>query len=59
MLRHATELSAGFDFIRVDLFATERGIWFGEFTPYPGAGLSPFEPPEFDAELGSRWRLPR
>jgi TupA-like ATPgrasp len=58
LLEHATRLSAGFDFIRVDLYDTERGVFFGEFTPYPSSGLMELDPPSFDRALGARWTLP-
>ncbi|WP_298461702.1 ATP-grasp fold amidoligase family protein [uncultured Cellulomonas sp.] len=59
LLEHAQRLSAGFDFIRVDLYDTDRGVVFGEFTPYPASGLVEFEPAGFDRYLGDLWTLPR
>lgn len=58
MIAIAETLGREFDFIRIDLFDTPAGIYFGETTPYPGGGLSPFNPKSFDAELGAHWRLP-
>lgn len=58
MIRIAESLAKDFDFMRIDLFDTGSGVFFGETTPYPGGGLSPFEPKSFDLELGSRWTLP-
>ncbi|MCF6506382.1 hypothetical protein E9549_03010 [Blastococcus sp. MG754426] len=58
MLRAAEVLGRSFDFMRVDLYSSGGQIWFGELTPYPGGGVMPFEPPSFDAWLGSRWTLP-
>jgi len=55
----AEELGAEYDFIRVDLYNTPEGIWFGELTPYPGGGLGVYDPPEADFEVGSWWSLPR
>jgi hypothetical protein len=54
----AATLGAGWDFVRVDLYAVDGEVWFGEYTPYPGAGLYRFEPQTFDRELGEYWRLP-
>lgn len=54
----AENLGAPFDFIRIDLFNTSNGAYFGETTPYPGGGLSSFEPKKFDRELGEAWVLP-
>jgi len=58
LLEHAARLSAGFDFIRVDLYDTVRGVFFGEYTPYPSSGLMELDPPSFDRRLGDRWTLP-
>jgi hypothetical protein len=58
LLDHATRLSAGFDFIRVDLYNTPRGVYLGEFTPYPASGWVVFEPATFDRTLGELWTLP-
>jgi hypothetical protein len=58
LLDHATRLSAGFDFIRVDLYNTPHGVYLGEFTPYPASGFVVFEPPTFDRALGELWTLP-
>jgi TupA-like ATPgrasp len=58
MLTAACELSAGFEFIRVDLYDIEGEVFFGEFTPYPCSGLARFVPASFDAELGARWTIP-
>lgn len=58
MVRVATELSRGFDFVRVDLYYIEGRVHFGELTVYPEAGFGPFTPPEWDEWLGAFWRLP-
>ena len=44
--------------LRVDCYEVDGELWFGELTPYPGAGLSPLEP-DLDAWLGGTWTLPR
>jgi hypothetical protein len=59
MLEAARILGRGFDFMRVDLMGDGRDFFFGELTPYPHAGLTPFTPRVFDLELGSHWTLPR
>ena len=59
MLDAATRLGAGFDFMRVDLYDVEDTVWFGELTPYPGAGLTPFTPRRADELVGSLWTLPQ
>lgn len=58
MVELAARLGAGWDHIRVDFYATENEVWFGEFSPYPGGGVARFVPRDFDVELGCRWRLP-
>jgi hypothetical protein len=58
MLFLAEELSAGLDFVRVDLYLVGRRIVFGELTHYPAGGSGRFDPPEVDATLGAFWQLP-
>ena len=57
LLKAATALADGFDMLRVDFYEVDGELWFGELTPYPGAGLSPLEP-DLDAWLGEAWTLP-
>jgi hypothetical protein len=54
----AQRVAAGFDFLRVDLYAPGGEIWFGEVSPYPGSGLSQIVPAAFDEEWGRLWALP-
>lgn len=58
MLEIASALGSGWDFIRVDLYAVDGAVWFGEYTPYPGGGLLRYRPRQFDFEQGRHWRLP-
>ena len=58
MLAAAARLGAPFDFVRIDLYAVGGAVWFGETTPYPGAGLEAFEPADVDRQLGDWGRLP-
>ena len=58
MLEAAKEMAAGFDFLRVDLYAEEGQVYLGEVTPYPGGGLEPFRPAQADLDIGARWSLP-
>jgi hypothetical protein len=58
MVTIASELGRPFDFMRVDLYSVDGGIFFGELTPYPGSGTNPFVPKSFDDELGAKWELP-
>lgn len=57
MFRAASLLAEGFDMLRVDFYEHEGVLWFGETTPYPGAGMVKVDP-EMDAFLGKWWRLP-
>lgn len=58
MLEVASILGADWDFIRVDLYAVDGDVWFGEYTPYPGGGLLRYRPRQFDDEQGRHWQLP-
>lgn len=58
LLDVAARLGAGFDFIRVDLYAVDGQVWFGELTPYPGGGYGTVAPRWFDEVLGAAWTLP-
>lgn len=49
----AEKLSAPFNFIRVDLYLLNDGIYFGEMTNYPGNGFVPFEPETLEYKMGS------
>jgi hypothetical protein len=57
MLKASVALAAGFDMLRVDFYEHDGVLWFGELTPYPGAGRARIEP-ELDALQGSWWTLP-
>lgn len=60
LMRQIAEiLSAGFPFIRVDMYNVNGEIKIGELTLYPGSGLSNFfDPPEWDGIFGSWIKLP-
>lgn len=58
MLEVARRLSAGWDYLRVDLYAIGEDIWFGELSPYPGGGVMKISPSSFDRHLGDLWTLP-
>ena len=49
----AESLSAGFPFVRVDLYSVNGHIYFGELTFYPASGYGQFTPDEWDDELGA------
>ena len=52
MFEAAELLSAGVDFVRVDLYEIDGQAYFGELTSSPNKGLSPFRPPSLDQVLG-------
>jgi len=58
MVRIAGALGTGWDFVRIDLYAVDGEVWFGEYTPYPGSGLLRYRPMSFDDEQGACWQLP-
>ncbi|MCC9198016.1 ATP-grasp fold amidoligase family protein [Arthrobacter sp. zg-Y820] len=58
MIKIASEIASGYDFMRVDLYRHAGDIWFGEMTPYPAGGAKPYRPKEIDKILGDFWTLP-
>jgi hypothetical protein len=52
MVDAAEKLSAGVDFVRVDLYEIGGDAYFGELTSSPNKGMSPFRPASLDAQLG-------
>lgn len=58
MIEISRRLAEGFPFVRIDLFAVKDKIFFGEMTFFPGSGLEPFEPEEYDYVLGQWLELP-
>lgn len=57
MITLAEQLSAGFDFVRIDLYNIHGKIYFGEFTFYPAGGLARFVPRQWDFIFGEKWNL--
>lgn len=41
--------------LRVDFYITPDGLRIGELTPYHRAGVTRWQPPEWDARLGAIW----
>jgi hypothetical protein len=56
MLSIAAQLSAGFDFVRVDLYNVDGNVYFGEFTFTPAGSLK-FRPESWDLKLGEKWKM--
>lgn len=52
MINLAEQFAIDFPFVRVDLYNVKGQIFFGELTFYPASGYSPYNPDEFDIELG-------
>jgi hypothetical protein len=48
----ADKLSRDFDYVRVDLYAPDNALFFGELTFTPGAGVVPMFPDQVDFEWG-------
>lgn len=57
MLDLARKLSNGIKFLRVDFYNIKGKIYFGELTFSPAAGMSPFEPEEWDRTFGDWIRI--
>jgi hypothetical protein len=52
ILEAADKLSRDFDYVRVDLYAPDNALFFGELTFTPGAGVVPMFPDQVDFEWG-------
>lgn len=57
IVKTAEKLGEGFDFIRIDLYDTSKGIVLGEMSLYPEAGElnTPTTDPDFNQWLGDQW----
>ena len=58
MRKYAEQLGQGIDYVRIDFYSHNDEIYFGEFTPYVGAGLAKIGPREWELKMGSYWKLP-
>lgn len=59
MIDTARLLSKPFAFVRVDFYMIDNQIKVGELTFYPGNGMEPFSPVEWDMIMGSFISLPK
>lgn len=59
MVRSAELLAKPFPFVRVDFYETADTFYVGEMTFYPGGGILPFDPVEWDYKLGEYIKLPQ
>jgi hypothetical protein len=57
LIRVAEALAEGLDFMRVDLYAVDGRVYFGEMTCYQGGGCNRFGTREWDFWLGRKWQL--
>lgn len=57
MMHVAQTIGRGFDFLRIDLYASADWVRVGELTLYPGGGFEGFTPPEYDRIIGDKWVL--
>lgn len=58
MIELASILSKGIPHVRVDFYEANGKVLFGEMTFYHNSGMIPFEPREWDVEMGSWIKLP-
>lgn len=58
MIELAEKLATPFPFVRVDFYETGDRILLGEMTFYPGGGVLPYEPREWDYKIGEWYQLP-
>lgn len=57
MISMASQLSACFDFVRVDLYNIDGKIYFGELTFTPVGGGLKLRPESWDLKLGEKWEM--
>jgi hypothetical protein len=57
MIFVASNLSADFGFVRVDLYNVDGRICFGELTFTPAGSLK-LQPKSWDMKLGTKWKMP-
>ncbi len=58
MIAAAKKLAAPFPFVRVDFYETDQQFFVGEMTFYPGGGILPFDPVEWDYRMGQYIPIP-
>ena len=56
MILVASQLSADFNFVRLDLYNVDGKIYFGEFTFTPAGSLM-LRPESWDLRLGEKWEM--
>jgi len=58
MIELAEKLAAPFPFVRVDFYEINEKIYVGEMTFYPGGGLLPVRPMEWEYKYGDMFPIP-
>lgn len=53
----SSKLSAGFQYVRVDLYESNGKVYFGEMTFTPASGIMKFDPDDWDYILGDLWDI--
>lgn len=56
MVELAKKLSRGFQYVRVDLYCTDK-VYFGEMTFTPASGLDKYDPDTWDYHMGELWDI--
>lgn len=56
MVQLARKLSQGFQYVRVDLYSTDK-VYFGEMTFTPASGIDKYDPDEWDYHMGELWDI--
>jgi len=56
MMHVVSQLSQGFDFVRVDLYNVDGKVYFGELTFTPAGSLK-LRPQIWDSKLGEKWKI--
>lgn len=56
MMVAAETLAEDFAFVRVDFYELNQQLLFGEITFYPASGFSPFNPIEYEKQVGALWQ---
>lgn len=59
MVELSRKLSQGIPFLRVDFYEISKKVYYSELTFFPGSGLTPFEPQEWDLKIGGWLKLPK
>lgn len=55
MVALSEELSKGFNYIRIDFYSIGKAVYFGEYTPFHRAAMSPIASKRWEFKLGDLW----